>query len=63
MLHLGQKWKIKANNKEIRQILEIKWEHIEAVHQLFVEYKKAYDSVMQQDLYNIPIQFGIHMKR
>ena len=29
----------------IRQILEKKWEYNEAVHQLFTDYKKAYDSV------------------
>jgi hypothetical protein len=29
----------------IRQILEKKWEYIEAVHQLFIDFKKAYDSV------------------
>jgi len=29
----------------IRQILEKKWEHNEAVHQLFTDFKKAYDSV------------------
>ena len=28
----------------IRQILEKKWEHNEAVHQLFIDFKKAYDS-------------------
>jgi hypothetical protein len=29
----------------IRQILEKKWEYIETVHQLFIDFKKAYDSV------------------
>jgi hypothetical protein len=29
----------------IRQILETKWEYNEAVHQLFIDFKKAYDSV------------------
>jgi hypothetical protein len=29
----------------IRQILERKWEYNETVHQLFIEFKKAYDSV------------------
>ena len=29
----------------IRQIFETKWEYSEAVHQLFVDFKKAYDSV------------------
>ena len=29
----------------IRQILEKKWEHNEAEHQLFIDLKKAYDSL------------------
>jgi hypothetical protein len=29
----------------IRQMLEKKWEYNEAVHQLFIDFKKAYDSV------------------
>jgi hypothetical protein len=29
----------------IRQILEKKWEYNEAVHQLFIDFKKAYNSV------------------
>jgi hypothetical protein len=29
----------------IRQILEKKWEYNAAVHQLFIDFKKAYDSV------------------
>jgi hypothetical protein len=29
----------------IRQILEKKWEYNETVHQLFIDFKKAYDSV------------------
>ena len=37
----------------IRQILEKKWEHNEAVHQLFIDIKKAYDSVRREALYNI----------
>jgi hypothetical protein len=31
----------------------------ETVHQLFVEFKKAYDSVKMEVLYNILIQFGV----
>jgi sorting nexin-29 len=45
----------------IRQILEKKWEYNEAVHQLFIDFKKAYDSV-REVLYNILIEFGISMK-
>ena len=36
-----------------------KWEHSEAVHQLFIDFKKAYDSVRREALYNILIKFGI----
>ena len=43
----------------IRQILEKKWEYNEAVDQLFIDFKKAYDSVRREVLYNILIEFGI----
>ena len=46
----------------IRQILEKKWEHNEAVHQLFIDFKKAYDLVRREALYNILIEFGIPKK-
>jgi len=46
----------------IRQILEKKWECNEARHQLFIDFKKAYDSVRREILYNIPIEFGIPKK-
>ena len=46
----------------IREIIEIKWEHIEAVHQLFIDFKKAFDSVRREALYNILIEFGIPKK-
>jgi hypothetical protein len=46
----------------ICQILEKKLEYNKAVHQLFVEFKKAYDSVMREVLYNILIEFSIPMK-
>jgi hypothetical protein len=46
----------------IRQILEKKWEYSETVHQLFVDFKKAYVSVRREVLYNILIEFGIFMK-
>jgi hypothetical protein len=43
----------------IRQILEKKWEYNGTVHQLFIDFKKAYDSVRREALYNI---FGIPRK-
>jgi hypothetical protein len=46
----------------IRQILEKKWEHNEAVYQLLIDFKKAYDSVKRQVLYNNLIEFKIPMK-
>ena len=47
----------------IHQILEKKREHNEAVHRLFTDFKKAYDSVRREVLYNILIEFGICMER
>jgi sorting nexin-29 len=46
----------------IRQILEKKWEYNDAVHQLFIDFKKAYDSVRREVLNNILIEFGIPTK-
>jgi len=47
----------------IRQILGKKWEYNEEVHQLFIDFKKAYDSVWREVLYKILIEFGIPRKR
>jgi hypothetical protein len=46
----------------IHQRLEKKWENNEAVHRLFTYFKKAYDSVRREVLYNILTEFGIPMK-
>ena len=46
----------------IHQILEKKWEYNEVVHQLFIDFKKAYDSVRREVFYNIVIELGIPMK-
>ena len=46
----------------ICQILEKKWECNEEVHQLFIEFKKTYDSVRREVLYKILLEFGIPRK-
>jgi hypothetical protein len=46
----------------IRQILKKKWEYNETVHQLFIDFKKAYDSVKGKVLYNILIEFRVPIK-
>ena len=42
--------------------LKKKWEYNEEVHQLFIDFKKAYDSVKREVLYKIHIEFGIPRK-
>jgi hypothetical protein len=42
--------------------LEKKWEYNETVHRLFVDFKKAYDSVRREVLYNILMELGVPMK-
>ena len=46
----------------MRQILEKKWEYNEAVHQLFIHFKKAYDSVRREVIYNILMEFRVPKK-
>jgi hypothetical protein len=46
----------------IRQILEKKREYNETVHQLFVDFKKTYDSVWREILYSILLEFEVPMK-
>ncbi|KAJ4426173.1 hypothetical protein ANN_26982 [Periplaneta americana] len=46
----------------IRQIMEKKWEYKGTVHQLFIDFRKAYDSVKREVLYDILIEFGIPKK-
>ena len=47
----------------IRQILEKKWEYSEALHKLFLDFKKAYDSVRREVLHNILMEFRVPLKR
>jgi retron-type reverse transcriptase len=42
--------------------LEKKWEYNGTVQQLFIDFKKAYDSIRREALYNILIEFGIPRK-
>ena len=46
----------------IRQILKKNWECNEEVHQLFIDFEKAYDSVRREVLYNNLIEHGIPRK-
>jgi sorting nexin-29 len=46
----------------ILQILEKKWEYNGTAQQLFIDFKKAYNSVRRQVLYNILTEFGIPRK-
>jgi hypothetical protein len=39
-----------------------KWEYNETVHQLFIDFKKTYDSVRREVLYNILIEFEAPFK-
>jgi hypothetical protein len=42
--------------------VEKKWEYNETVHQLFMDFKKAYESVRREVLYSILTEFGVPMK-
>ena len=44
------------------QTLEKIWEYHEAVHELFIDFKKTYNSVQREVLYNILHEFGIPVK-
>ena len=41
-------------------MLEKKWEYNEEVHQLFIDFKKSYDSVRREVLYNILIESYVY---
>jgi hypothetical protein len=43
-------------------MLEIKWEYNGTVHQLFIDFKKAFDSVRRKVIQNILTEFGIPKK-
>ncbi|KAJ4445776.1 hypothetical protein ANN_12461 [Periplaneta americana] len=45
-----------------KKIMEKKWEYKGTVHPLFIDFKKAYDSIKREVLYDILIEFGIPKK-
>jgi hypothetical protein len=58
-------WRNRSTTDQILyiwQVLEKKWEYNGTVHQLFIDFKKAYDSVRREVLYNILIEFRIPRK-
>jgi hypothetical protein len=46
----------------IQQIVEKKWEYNGTVHQPFIDFKRSYDSVKREILYNILLEFDISKK-
>jgi hypothetical protein len=67
--HYSPGWALASSNRSttdqifyIRQILEKKWECNGKLHQIFIDFKKAYDSVKGEVLYNILVEFGIPKK-
>jgi hypothetical protein len=44
------------------QLQEKKWKYNDTVHQLFIDFKKAYDSVWREVFYSIRSEFGIPRK-
>jgi hypothetical protein len=46
----------------MQQTLQKKWEYNGTAQQIFIDFKKAYDSVKREVLYNILLEFGISKK-
>src|ERR1700761_2613245 len=46
----------------IRQIMEKAWEYNISIHQLFVDFKQAYDSIRRNIIFNIMEEVGIPRK-
>jgi hypothetical protein len=49
-------------SEQWKKSIKKKWEYNEAVHQLFIDFMKAYDLGRSKVLYNILVEFGIPMK-
>ncbi|KAJ4443698.1 hypothetical protein ANN_05373 [Periplaneta americana] len=58
----ANKTKTMVIERKIKKILEKKWEYKGTVPQLFIDFKKAYDSVKREVLYDILMEFGIPKK-
>jgi len=43
----------------VKNLLEKAWEHNVEIHQIFVDFQKAYDSIRRDKLYTIMVHFGI----
>jgi hypothetical protein len=54
--------RITTHSLGTRQILDKKWEYNGTVHQPFIDFKKAYDSVRREALFKIIFEFGIPKK-
>jgi hypothetical protein len=46
----------------VRYWREKKWEYNKTVHRVFIDFKKAYDSVRKEVMYSILIEFRVPMK-
>jgi hypothetical protein len=55
-------WLVAQCLRQLQQILKKKLKNSKAVHCLFTECKKAYDTVRTEVLYNILLEFGVNMK-
>jgi hypothetical protein len=45
----------------VREMVEKKWEYNETVHQLFIDFKIAYDSVRRENKMYSKVRIGKHL--